>query len=162
MTLIYPNCTANDSIALQSNVQTRAHLASISLLMRERTAFHAPVGDLASSTSSGRSAATMRKVGAGQCGPSCPRMLQVCMHSWSSSTCHYRHCGTTQPSKELTVTMMVITMQRGQGLLSCPAHLRAWTEQRCDSLLCRRLSKAISFTASFCNLKMHKADLFHD
>jgi hypothetical protein len=69
------------------DLDTASHLASISLLMRDKMAFQAPVGERASSASSGRSSATMRKVGAGQYRPPSPRIVQVCMHSWSSSTC---------------------------------------------------------------------------
>jgi len=60
--------------------------ASISELMRFRIAVQQPVQLLARSGSSGRSSATTRKVGNGQCSPPLPMMSHSCTQSESSAT----------------------------------------------------------------------------
>ena len=84
------------------------YLASISALMRDSAAFQAPVGDLPSRGSSGRSEARTRNVGAGQCAPPSPTMQQVCMHSWSS--CTY---SSQQRLCELHATFGVLSCTQG-------------------------------------------------
>ena len=104
-------------------------LPSISALMRLRTAFQAPVGVLASIISRGRSAAAMRKVGAGQKQPPAPRMVHVCRHSWSSSTCAVTHRGT--PSAATTL--------HSERPGSVDGQLSVWTARRGRESSCRHV-----------------------